>query len=1065
MNKARPLFVCVLLALAVIIIFLVGFYEPTVAYLSSALGQSVTDDAPADKEAADSNELVSEAVEPNQADTPDPNKAETSEPNQPPKNVKSEDSKGRPMPPGRKSGSDPNDKKSDSKEKKEPEDPNQVSLNLKDVGMKDIVKKLGDWTGKVIIPEGDVMKQKLTIYGPEKIHRDKALGHIYSALRGKGYVAEETSDNEITLKPIGDAKGGRVPIIPQEVPLASLANREQFVQRFWTLESYSPSQMHALIENLISEHGYVSADETTGTVTAIDSVSTLMRIEKIIHEFDVPQAQQTVTDLIPVENDPIEIVQLLRVIMGDEASGNSRSRMSSSNFRNMQRRTSSSKKGSSTSSVFVGASQQPITLVPEPKRKWIIARASAQDMDTIREWIGRLDRKETVESEYETVQLKFADAREVASRIEDALDDLPGAELRPNAVIRPLEQSRQIMIFARADVRDMIKKLVMDIDKEPGTFEEQTFDLKHADADQIVENIENLYQDQRNTGSRYSYNIYFGGRSQGPDTNIVRAIAFPTMMQVTVHASPENMRKIEKQIKEWDQPLDVNQVKPRIIELKNSDPVQMTQLLSKLFTEDDGGSTSFWDMYFGTSDDKEKIVGPLYGQLTFEELPGTKKIIVISKIPEAYDVIEELIRELDKQEMAEMPAVVTLEYADPELLSERLNALFNEPGTTATIRMWERGLSDYSVQDNTSNSGNNNNNNNNNRNNSSQNNNSNEYRPWWTTGSRRTDEEPLSNVIGRVRFIPDRHSKSILVLAPPEYLEDIRNTIKELDVPGRQVMLKAVIMMVDHSSMTSLGIQLSSNPLAFGDIGENALTTFNQLSALSTSGNIIPDSTPLGFSGTGTVAGVDVQVSALIDFLEKNLDAKILNQQTLWTKDNEESSFFKGDIVSIQTESSVGGTGIATQTLEPTPVGMTLRVRPSITPERQVDMIINVELSQLKDELVNLQPVRSMMDSTTQMIIEDGRTLMLGGILFQRDYVAGRKVPGLGDIPLLGALFRHKEIVKANSEMIIFITPYVVDDAEPLPYATQNQIDAPLRRLAEVKAELKEALAELTESE
>ena len=89
-------------------------------------------------------------------------------------------------------------------------------------------------------------------------------------------------------------------------------------------------------------------------------------------------------------------------------------------------------------------------------------------------------------------------------------------------------------------------------------------------------------------------------------------------------------------------------------------------------------------------------------------------------------------------------------------------------------------------------------------------------------------------------------------------------------------------------------------------------------------------------------------MNILIDFLMRELHAKILNQQTLWTKDNEEAQFFKGQRVGFQTQISISDTGgRATSNFTYEKVGMTLRARPSITPEKNVDMIINVILSQL----------------------------------------------------------------------------------------------------------------------
>ncbi len=220
------------------------------------------------------------------------------------------------------------------------------------------------------------------------------------------------------------------------------------------------------------------------------------------------------------------------------------------------------------------------------------------------------------------------------------------------------------------------------------------------------------------------------------------------------------------------------------------------------------------------AEQKKKIVGPLYGQLTFEDVPETKKIIVISKIPEAYDIVEQLILDLDRQEMAEVPKVVVLKYADPEDLSERLNAMFNEPGTIAPIRRTPSGLGNYSMEQNTQR-----------RQPARRQSTRRGQQPQQlratipastrrggpapaSTGAPRT-QQPLSNVIGHVRFIPDPHSKSILVLAPPEFHADIEQTIRNLDVPGMQVMIKATVVEVDHSALTSLGLQLATNPAVF----------------------------------------------------------------------------------------------------------------------------------------------------------------------------------------------------------------------------------------------------------
>lgn len=857
-----------------------------------------------------------------------------------------------------------------------------------------------------------------------------------------------------------------VPTLISEESLADIENKNQIVQKCIKLESFSPSRMADIILPLMGESGYISADETTGNLLLIDTVESLMRIEAVVAQFDVPEAEDTVTEILEVANsDPYEIVQLVRMLLSDGNSrpgssyGRGSSKYGSSSSSRRSYGNSSLYRGSSglagANSVLLGPNETPVVLIPEPKRRWIIARASAEDMKTIREWVAKLDLQEPTEKEYESVSITYADVQEVANHLNQALQQMPGTELETSVLIQALGQARQIVIFGRTDLREMVKKLIEEIDVPPGQFLTEHFKLEYADPDAIKKNIEDLYGPDRVFNTKRTSSL--GGTGMSSDT--VKVISHLSLKEVTVIASPDNMDRIRNQIAKWDIPINVNEVKPRIIELHNSDTRQIVDLLTSLFSRDAAGSRfSVYDYLFGYGhEDKEKIVGPLYGQLTFEEVPGTKKIIVISNIPEAYDVVEDLVRELDQEEMAEVPKVMRLKYRDPETLAQHLNAMFNEAGTSATIMLSKRGLRDYSMDDSTDNSNNTNRNTNTNNNRNtpaSGTDTGTEYRPWWTTGAGRIGDTPISNVIGRARFIPDTYSKSILVLAPPEFMENIEQMITELDTPGKQVMIKAIIVQVDHSSMTSLGVQLSSDSSKWSTLDhENAVTARNILGLLEKHGALVFGAG--GDAGSRSEITVGADINVLLDFLVKELDARILNQQTLWTKDNEEAEFFKGQRVGFQTRVSISDTGgRATSDFAYEKVGMILRTRPSITPEKDVDMIINVVLSQLTSEVINSQRVRTEMDTTTNMIVENGQTLMLGGMLFQEDSDTKRKIPLFGDLPLVGGLFRHNEGVMANSELLIFVTPYVVDGTEDTLPETIDEIEQPKARLRNIQEQL-----------
>jgi len=950
-------------------------------------------------------------------------------------------------------------------------------VNLKSVEMKSIIEKLAQWTGKVIIPTDEALKQKVTIYAPEKLPRSEALRVIYSALRLKGYIVEE-GDGVIFLKPIADAKLGRVPTIPANEPLAMIDNKEQIVQKFFELSSYSPSEMGQIIQPLVGEHGYVSVDEASGTLMVIDTVANLMRLERIIQQFDVPGSEQAVTDIIEVRfGDPSEIVQMLKILLGetqgystlrnnryrDQRGGDRGPSSRTGSSRDSSERTSSStaKKPDSSqgtaTSVVVGTTRGPVILIPEPRRKWIITKASAEDLKQIKEWVNKLDLEEPVGSEYEVVQLRYADPREVESSVGQGFRDLPGTEFLPSILVQPLTQTKQVIVFGRKDLREIVKKMIAEVDVPPGQFETAHIKIKYADPDMVKEKLDELYQDGMSSSSRNffgGYNPYSRGRggSSSQSSEMVKVVSYTTLKEITVVASPENMVEIRKRIDEWDVPLDVDSIKPRIIELHNCDPVQMADLLNTLFSTGGGSGSSssrglniFRGMFSSQMVDQEKIIGALYGQLTFKEVPGTKKIIVISKIAEAYDVIEDLVRELDKEEMAEIPKVVTLKYADPEELSEILNAMFAESGTSTTIRRSATGLDEYSMQGDTTNA-------------TTTSTNTSQYTPWWSgAGARQTvnTEMPISNVIGRIRFVPEPRTKSILVLSPPEYISEIEKLIDQLDKPGKQVMIKAVIVEVNHKNLTSLGIQLASNPAAFGTLDENSIMAVNALQQFDRHGSTIWGAG--GNQGTLIENTFSADISVLIDFLVKKVNAKVLNQQTLWTQDNEEASFFKGQNVAFYTAATTG-TGTSTQNFEFQRVGMNLAVRPSITPNKDVDMIINIIISQLTSDLANNQPVRTEMETETNMIVGDGQTIMLGGILFQEESLVKRGVPGLSDIPILGGLFSHNESKVENSEMLVFITPYVIDEPDNTSEAAKVEIERPKEKLGDILKQLNSAM-------
>ena len=933
---------------------------------------------------------------------------------------------------------------SEAESKEEPVDLG--GLNLVQLEMKKLLPKMAGWTGKVIIPDKKLENVKLTIYSSGKHTKTQILRHIYAALEVQGYIVEEREDT-IFIKPLLDSGVGFVPVIPEEVPLVSVEDKSKTVQKVFKLSVYSPGEMRNLLLSMVQERkdARIIADDSTNTLIAIDTVSSLIRMENIIRELDVSEADQTITETISVSTgDAVSIVQILEILLRTDAPNN--------------RRNSSNQSGGGASTSFTGPSSNPVVLIPMPDQNWIIARAFAADMRLIKEWVEKLDIEESEKVDQEMVSVSYLDVNELASRLNAGIEQNPRSGMRPDVFVQALPKAKKILLFGSERNRLRIKAFIAEMDLPSDKFLTRKFDLEHADPDQIKEYLEKLYQEEEETNSRFSY--YSRRNQNDDDEDFVRVIANPILNQVTVIASPEKMNRIELQIEEWDQPLSLDDVKPLIVTLKNSDPVKMTELLSTLFSDSSssGGGFSYYDFFRGGgSNEKEKIIGALYGQLTFEAVPDTKKIIVISKIPQAYAVIEELIHELDSEDVAELPTVVVLKYADAEELCDQLNALLNEQGTTATLRRSSRGLSPTSLAQDAANSGSNNStgarqgNNNNSPNNDEAN--PEVIKPWWTTGRPSESETPTSNLIGKLRFIPVHRSKAILVLAPKDYLKSIREMIEVLDQPGKQVLINAVIIQVDRRKLDSLGTKISSNPLALGDIGENALTALTNISGGRSNVNFGNDVTgQFGFGGS---------MSVLIDVLRKEAAARVLNQPTLWTMDNEEAEFFRGDQIALKANQRITDNNAIISDFTYRSVGVILRVRPNITPENAVNLTLNLEISTVKPEPVNGEVAIQQLSTSTRMSARDGETVMLGGIIFQSDTQINTKTPILSDIPLLGRLFSHEENEQTDNELLVFITPTVIDNGTEL--RNDPQIKESLRRMEEAREKLKAASPKFSE--
>jgi len=289
----------------------------------------------------------------------------------------------------------------------------------------------------------------------------------------------------------------------------------------------------------------------------------------------------------------------------------------------------------------------------------------------------------------------------------------------------------------------------------------------------------------------------------------------------------------------------------------------------------------------------------------------------------------------------------------------------------------------------------------------------------------------------------DELSNALVVAAPTAVIREIKNVVTQLDRSRPQVLIEAVIAELSEDQAKRLSAQLaytSKNRGGYLTKFDNLLTT---LIGVGADGDVSSaDATALGAAlGTAaTTIGVAGDfdpvtgkgIGVLIQALKTDGSTKILSTPSVVTLDNEEATLSVGEEVPFQTgsfTSSNNGSNNPFTTINREEVGVKLKVKPQISKGDSVRLEIEQESSKVKSGAPGLQTT-SKSTMQTNVLIQDGELLILGGLIEDQTNGTATKVPLLGDIPLLGRLFRSTSKSDSQSVLMMFIRPTIIRTAE-----------------------------------
>ncbi|SFZ97362.1 General secretion pathway protein D / Type II secretion outermembrane pore forming protein (PulD) [hydrothermal vent metagenome] len=300
----------------------------------------------------------------------------------------------------------------------------------------------------------------------------------------------------------------------------------------------------------------------------------------------------------------------------------------------------------------------------------------------------------------------------------------------------------------------------------------------------------------------------------------------------------------------------------------------------------------------------------------------------------------------------------------------------------------------------------------------------------------------------KAMVVSDVERNALIILATGEQIKNIRQTVRQIDIPKVQVYVKAKIVEINSNLAQQVGLKygmnggtITSNGLFTmgANLGANALQmspgllgflnqNTEEYKGQDANGNPIYVSNPaFKFDSTDKVFAL----GAALDLLHRNGAANILSEPSVLCTNNKEAEIYVGQTMSILTQAQQSTTGVSNvvNNYSREDIGITLKVKPRLSSNNQVTLEVETTIEDIdpSSEQAADRPTTTKRKVTTNAIVQNGEMIILGGLIKNAGGKGVQKVPFLGDIPVLGEmLFTHTSDVNREANVVIYLTPYIV---------------------------------------
>ncbi|NLW50359.1 MAG: hypothetical protein GXY85_05885 [Candidatus Brocadiaceae bacterium] len=656
----------------------------------------------------------------------------------------------------------------------DPAGPETITLNLKGANIEQIMKFIGETTGKPVLQGKDV-SGNVTVASPGPVTKARAIDLISQALRLQGIAIVER-DGVVYVLQTKD-----VPRLGIEaVGAAAEEVGEGFVRTMIPIRFSDVERVQKLVEPLLGEGGRVQADSVSRKLIVTASAAELAGIEDVIRQVDVVEIQESQVRIFQLKHaEAAEIATVLQTILSGGSGGAG---------------SGGAPRGPSGAGPSGGrsADSADVAVVPYPTVNWILVRAPKDTLEAAEKLLNELDREKPPEVTLFVLSLEHSDARELAAQLSALFRQRQRTRgVRDTVEIAADARSNSLVVYATPENAQLIRNVVTEVDTEEARRTETRIrPLTHADAEDLATQLNGLFS----RSTVYSYGAYSSRYQSLSETT--RFVAEPHSNSLIIVAQPNQFREIEDIIEKLDQPLNAAEISPRIYPIRHVDAKDMTDVLSEVFggEQKQRGSGYYYYSYYDQTQDSS--VGRLYGKTRFVHEQATNSVIVITNNTKNFAIIEAVIENLDRaMPEAANTLVYELEHADATEVATQLNRLFAPPGSgQASDSEAEARASFYS----------------------------------WLMGSSKEEERPISNLIGKVRVVGDVRTNSLLITTAVQNFDALRGIIRFLDAAAPKVLIRIQLVEITRTNEQRVGTRWTSDSSIFDskEFNNGLLTTF-----------------------------------------------------------------------------------------------------------------------------------------------------------------------------------------------------------------------------------------------